>query len=61
MSSALTEKNLEPVPVHSFASRRARGKTPAWIYAAAALTALASLLMLTMLVLIVLGPGPRPG
>lgn len=58
MSLALTEKNLELVPVHSFPSRRAQGKTPAWIYVAAALTVLAGILMLTMLVLILTAASP---
>ena len=55
----LTEKNLDPVQVHSFVSPRML-QTPGWVYVVAALTAVAGLLMLTMLVLILVGPAPRP-
>ncbi len=56
LSSQLTEMNLDPVPVHSFVSRR---KTPAWVYVMAALTALAGLVMMTALVLLMLRPSTR--
>lgn len=51
----LTEKVLQPVPVHAFAPRR---KTETWIYVAGALTVLAALLMVTMLVLILTASTP---
>ena len=57
-SFELTERSLEPVPVHSFASPRKRS-TPAWIYLVGALTALAGLVMLTALVLLMFRPALR--
>jgi serine/threonine protein kinase len=57
-SFELTERSLEPVPVHSFVSSRKRS-TPAWVYLVGALTALAGLVMLTALVLLMFRPALR--
>jgi hypothetical protein len=57
-SFELTERSLEPVPVHSFVSARKRS-TPGWIYLVGALTALAGLVMLTALVLLMFRPALR--
>jgi serine/threonine-protein kinase len=55
-SFELTERSLEPVPVHSFQSLK-KPRTPTWVYLVGALTALAGLVMLWALALLLLRPG----